>query len=81
MDVDPASTFGPMADSAIVFLDGHLAKDGQAHARFDMTNFDIGNLASLLESSVPVRGLVSVDATVDGTAAEPKIQGRLALRA
>jgi translocation and assembly module TamB len=58
-----------------IFLDSHLPTDGAAHVQFDVTNFDVGNLATLLESGVSARGLVSVDATLTGSTAEPIIHG------
>ncbi|HXC24361.1 MAG TPA: translocation/assembly module TamB domain-containing protein, partial [Gemmatimonadaceae bacterium] len=62
-----------------IFVDGHLPINGPANeavkARFDITNFDVGNVSALLESDVPLRGLVSIDAAMGGTAANPTLQG------
>ena len=62
-----------------IFVDGHVPVNGSANdavnARFDVTNFDVGNISALLESDVPVRGLMSVDAALGGTAADPTLKG------
>jgi len=74
IDVDSLDIRGNRNDSR-VFVAGHIPKSGDVALRFNVVNFDVGNVMSLLESDVPVRGLVSADGTLGGTTENPVIRG------
>lgn len=74
VDVDSFDIRGNRGDSR-VFVDGHVPTKGAADLRFDVTNFEIGNVLTLLESDLPARGLVSMDGSLSGTAENPSIRG------
>ncbi len=72
-------------DSGRLYADGTLPLGApnatSAHFQVAIDNFPIGDVSSLLESDVPVAALVSLRATVAGTAAAPVMSGSAGLAA
>ena len=62
-------------ETSRIFVNGRIPTSGPADAHVNLINFDVANITSLLESDVPARGFLSVDASLTGTAANPVIQG------
>jgi translocation and assembly module TamB len=62
-----------------IFADGKLPSEGPADLRLQVANFDVGNALSVLQSDVPFRGLVSMDARLTGTGRAPVIAGTAAV--
>jgi translocation and assembly module TamB len=58
-----------------VFVDGRLPTNGAVNMRLAIDNFEVGDLMGLLQSDVQARGLLSVNTTVAGTMAAPRIRG------
>lgn len=58
-----------------VFADGRLPSEGPANLRLNVANFQVADVLGLLQSDVPARGLVSLNAAVAGTNASPTIRG------
>lgn len=73
VDVDSFDIRGNRNGSR-VFVDGRVPTSGTADMRFDVTNFEVGNILTLLESDLPARGLVSLDGAMTGTSANPSIR-------
>jgi translocation and assembly module TamB len=67
------------ASGSRVFVDGRIPTVGDADIQLDITQFEVGNVAALLQSDVPVRGLVSVDARMQGTRTNPAVSGAFGL--
>ncbi|MDQ2889199.1 MAG: translocation/assembly module TamB [Gemmatimonadota bacterium] len=63
------------ASGGRVFVNGTVPSTGAANLKVDVTQFEISNATALLQSDVPARGLVSVDARLQGTRAAPVIAG------
>ncbi len=62
-----------------VYLNGKIPKIGPADLRVSVTQFEISNATRLLQSDIPARGLVSVDARIQGTRAAPTVSGAFGL--
>ena len=56
---------------------GLLPTEGRADFDLQVRGFAVENVAELLQSDLPVTGLVSLDAHVEGTSTDPQIRGRL----
>jgi translocation and assembly module TamB len=63
------------ASGSRVFVDGTIPEIGDANLRLSVTQFDVGNITALLQSDVNARGLVSVEAHLQGTRADPRATG------
>jgi translocation and assembly module TamB len=62
-----------------IYANGLLPTKGAANFDFAVTNFEVANIAELLQSDLPVTGRVSMDAHVQGTAESPRVNGTLSL--
>ena len=62
-----------------VTVNGVIPANGAANLQVYVTQFEIANITALLQSDVSVRGLVSVDAHLQGTRASPTISGAFGL--
>lgn len=58
-----------------VYVNGTIPGSGAADLRVDVTQFEIANITALLQSDIPAKGLVSVDARLQGTRAAPTVAG------
>jgi translocation and assembly module TamB len=61
--------------TGLLQVDGRLPTEGPADLRVAVRDFQVGDVLGLLQSDVPLSGLVSLDATVNGTGAAPSIRG------
>ncbi len=62
-----------------IYANGLLPTSGPANFELAVTNFDVGNVADLLQSDLQATGRVSFDAHVQGTAENPRLNGTLSL--
>lgn len=62
-----------------IYANGLLPTQGTANFDLEVENFRVENVAELLQSDLPVTGLTSVEAHVEGTAADPRVSGKLDL--
>lgn len=62
-----------------VYVNGRIPTHGDTDLEVHVTQFEISNITSLLQSDVNARGLVSVDAHIRGTRAAPAIDGAFGL--
>ena len=62
-----------------IYANGLLPTSGPANFELAVTNFDVANIADLLQSDVQATGIVSFDAHVQGTAESPRVNGTLSL--
>jgi translocation and assembly module TamB len=62
-----------------LYANGLLPTQGRADFDLSVTDFAVENIAELLQSDVPLTGRVSLDAHVQGTATDPRLNGRLDL--
>lgn len=62
-----------------IYANGLLPTEGRANFDLAVENFAVENVAELLQSDLPVTGLVSLNAHVEGTAADPRVNGKLDL--
>ena len=60
-----------------IYVDGLLPTEGSANLDVEIDNFEVGNLVSLLQSDIDIRGLVSLTADIQGTTASPRLEGAL----
>ncbi len=58
-----------------IYVNGLLPTEGTANLDVEIDNFQIGNLVSLLQSDLDMRGLVSVTADITGTTGSPRFEG------
>ena len=58
-----------------IFADGKVPSEGAANLALKIDNFEVGDLAGLLQSDLAVRGLFSTDTKVSGSSAAPVIVG------
>ena len=72
ISIDSLDIRGNRHESGL-FVDGNIPKTGAVDLRIGMRNFEIGDVTALLESDVPARGLVSLDARLSGTSEDPRI--------
>lgn len=62
-----------------LYANGLLPSSGPANFELAVTNFNVANIADLLQSDIQATGIVSFDAHVQGTAESPRAQGTLSL--
>jgi translocation and assembly module TamB len=62
-----------------IYANGLLPTAGRANFDLAVTNFEIEEIADLLQSDVPLSGNLTLDAHVQGTATDPRANGRLDL--
>jgi translocation and assembly module TamB len=62
-----------------LYANGLLPTEGPANFELAVTNFDVANIADLLQSDLQATGIVSFDAHVQGTAESPRVAGTLSL--
>jgi translocation and assembly module TamB len=62
-----------------LYANGLLPTEGPANFELAVTNFNVANIADLLQSDLQATGIVSFDAHVQGTAANPRVRGTLSL--
>ncbi|HEY2027164.1 MAG TPA: translocation/assembly module TamB domain-containing protein, partial [Gemmatimonadaceae bacterium] len=62
-----------------IYANGLLPTSGRANFDLSVTNFDIEEIADLLQSDLAVAGNLTLDAHVQGTATNPQANGRLDL--
>ena len=62
-----------------IYANGLLPTEGRANFDLAVENFALENIAELLQSDLPLTGRVSLDAHVEGTAADPRVRGKLDL--
>ncbi|HEV7991086.1 MAG TPA: translocation/assembly module TamB domain-containing protein [Gemmatimonadaceae bacterium] len=60
-----------------IYANGLLPTEGRANFDLQVSEFAVQNVADLLQSDLPVSGLVSLDAHMEGTATDPTARGRL----
>jgi translocation and assembly module TamB len=60
-----------------IFVDGRIPTDAPGHIDVVVDNFEVGDVAALLQSDLPARGLVSLRATVEGPTSAPRMRGAL----
>ncbi len=58
-----------------IFVDGLIPREGNADLRVAVERFEIADIASLLQSGVDARGLLSFDMNATGTLADPRFKG------
>jgi translocation and assembly module TamB len=61
-----------------IYANGLLPTEGRANFDFEVKEFAVENLAELLQSDLPITGRVSLEAHVEGSATDPRMQGKLA---
>jgi autotransporter translocation and assembly factor TamB len=59
-----------------IIADGRIPTRGAAQFHIDVAQFQVGDLAALIESHLLMQGIVSVNADVGGTTHAPTINGR-----
>lgn len=62
-----------------IYANGMLPTEGPANFELAVTNFNVANIADLLQSDLQATGIVSFDAHVQGTAESPRVKGTLSL--
>ena len=62
-----------------IYANGLLPTSGPANFELAVTNFNVANIADLLQSDIQATGIVSFDAHVQGTAESPRVNGTLSL--
>lgn len=62
-----------------VYANGLLPTKGLANFDLVVQNFQVANLADLLQSDVPLRGILSLDGSMAGTLAAPTFRGAFAV--
>lgn len=62
-----------------IYANGLLPLNGNANLDVAIENFPVGDLLDLLQSDVDLHGLVSVQGTLQGTLASPRIRGALGM--
>jgi translocation and assembly module TamB len=62
-----------------IYANGLLPTQGRANFDLSITNFEIEEVADLLQSDVPLTGSLSLDAHVQGVATDPRLRGALGL--
>ncbi|HEX7978929.1 MAG TPA: translocation/assembly module TamB domain-containing protein, partial [Gemmatimonadaceae bacterium] len=60
-----------------IYANGLLPTEGTANFDLQISNFQVENIAELLQSDLPVTGRLSFDTHVSGRSADPHIQGTL----
>jgi len=72
--VDLELTNGP---GRRIYANGLLPTEGRADFDLAVRDFAVENVTDLLQSDLPMRGRVSLDAHVEGTGTDPQMNGRL----
>ena len=67
------------ASGSRVFVNGTIPTNGGVNLQVSVTQFEVANVAELLQSDVNVRGIVSVDARMKGTRSAPAVTGAFGL--
>ncbi len=67
------------ASGSRVFVNGAIPTKREADLQVNVTQFEFGNIAKLLQSDISARGIVSVDARLRGTRAAPIVTGAFGL--
>ncbi len=62
-----------------IAVDGRLPSTGPVDLRVGVTNFEVADALGIVESDVPFRGLVSLDAHLTGTQTAPLLKAEAAL--
>jgi translocation and assembly module TamB len=62
-----------------IYANGLLPTQGRANFDLEVQNFAVENVAELLQSDLGVTGRVSLTAHVEGTATDPRVNGKLDL--
>jgi translocation and assembly module TamB len=60
-----------------MYANGLLPTEGRADFDLQVREFAVENVAELLQSDLPLTGRVNLDAHVEGTATDPRMNGRL----
>ncbi|MEO7454689.1 MAG: translocation/assembly module TamB domain-containing protein [Gemmatimonadaceae bacterium] len=60
-----------------IYANGLLPTKGTANFDLAVSDFEVANIAELLQSDLPVTGRVTLDAHVSGTAEDPKAAGKI----
>lgn len=63
------------ASGGRIFVDGLIPREGNADLRLAVDRFEIADIASLLQSDIDARGLLSFDVNASGTLADPRFKG------
>ncbi len=58
-----------------IFVDGLIPREGDADLRVAVDRFEIADIASLLQSDIDARGLLSFDVNASGTLGDPRFKG------
>jgi len=58
-----------------IFVDGLIPREGDANLRVAVDRFEIADIASLVQSDLNARGLLSFDVNAAGTLAAPRFKG------
>lgn len=72
IDIDAFDLAGP--GNGRIYADAFIPKTGDAILRIDINEFDIASLASLAQTDIDASGLVSFNATANGTVDNPRIE-------
>ena len=62
-----------------IYVDGMLSPSGSSHLDIAVSEFEIGNVTTLLQSDIQATGKLSVVARVDGTTRDPRVTGAIGL--
>ncbi|HSJ16418.1 MAG TPA: translocation/assembly module TamB domain-containing protein, partial [Longimicrobiales bacterium] len=62
-----------------IFAEGRLPSEGEADVRLEVAQLQLGSLAPLLQDTMLLTGLLSLDARLRGTRAAPRIEGTTSL--
>lgn len=63
-----------------IFADGRLPSEGPANLQLSIANLEIANVLGMVQSDIPARGLLTLDAKVTGTGASPVLAGTTSVR-
>jgi translocation and assembly module TamB len=63
-----------------IFVDGRIPKVGDADLRLIVNDFQVGDVLDLAQSDLAANGLLSVDATLRGTLAAPRVSGTVGVK-
>jgi translocation and assembly module TamB len=63
-----------------LYVNGLLPTEGNAQLDIETTRFQIGDIARLAQTDLPMRGLVDMDARIEGSMERPRIRGTLSVQ-
>ena len=63
-----------------ISAEGTVPAEGEGDLQLAIDGLEVADVLGLLQDTIPLRGLLSLDARLTGSAAEPRIDGDLALR-